>query len=340
MTQPSLADRARSVVTNVGLVTAHQAGVGWQRAADRIWGRALILCYHRVAELDEDPQLLAVQPRRFEEQLERLRQHFTVLPLRELVRQRGPRAAIALTFDDGYRDNLSEARPRLEHARVPATIYVTTGYTDGRREFWWDELERVLLVRQPAGELRLRMGGEEQRWSLSRETERRAAYDGIHAWIRARPTTEIEAAMAQLRAFAGEPEGGEPRPSHAQLTEDDLRELDASSMVEIGAHTVTHPSLAAQPEDAQRREIVESGRQLERWLRRRVGLFSYPFGGRTDQSSLTRRLVKQAGYDFAVANFPGQVGRLSSRWQLPRILVRDWSADELEDVLRRAFGAH
>jgi peptidoglycan/xylan/chitin deacetylase (PgdA/CDA1 family) len=333
MSRPSLATRARGVATNLRIVTTHHAGIRRQRVIDRFGGGALILCYHRVAELDQDPQLLAATPKHFEEQLARLRERFTVRPLRELAEHRGPRRAVALTFDDGYRDNLTAARPALEDAGVPAAVFVTTGYTGAAREFWWDELERLLLVRRPEGTLTLR----DRSWELTDETTRRAAYDAIHPWIRTWPTAQIDDVLAQIRRFAGEPEGGEPRPSHAQLTEDEVRELDESPMVEIGAHTVTHPSLAAQMEVAQRDEIVESGRRLEQWLGRRVGIFSYPFGGPTDHSRLTRKLVKQAGYDFAVANFPGQVGRLSSRWQLPRILVRDWNGDELEDVLERAL---
>jgi peptidoglycan/xylan/chitin deacetylase (PgdA/CDA1 family) len=335
MTQPTLATRARSIAANLRLAATHQTGVRRQRLADRFGGGALILCYHRVAELDQDPQLLAVRPQRFDEQLARLRERFRPLPLRELVERRGPKRAVALTFDDGYRDNLTQARPALEAAGVPAMVFVATGYTGAAREFWWDELERLLLVRRPSGTLTLR----DRSWELTDETRRRAAYDDIHPWIRAWPTDEIESVLARIREFVGEPPGGEPRPSHAQLTQDEVRELDASPMIEIGAHTVTHPSLAAQTEEAQRDEIGRSGQQLEDWLGRRVDVFSYPFGGPTDHSRLTRKLVKKAGYDFAVANFPGQVGRFSSRWQFPRILVRDWSADELEDVLARALRA-
>jgi peptidoglycan/xylan/chitin deacetylase (PgdA/CDA1 family) len=329
MTTPPLATRARSVATTLRVV----AGTRWRLATERVSGGSVILCYHRVAALDQDPQLLAVHPDRFAEQLARLRERFKPVSLRELAERRGPERGVAVTFDDGYRDNLTAARPALEDAGVPATVFVATGYTGGSREFWWDELERLLLVGAPTGELAIR----DRTWQLTDSNSRRAAYGDIHPWIRTWPTDQIESVMAQVRAFAGEPEGGQARASHAQMTADEVRELDASPIVHVGAHTVTHPSLAAQREEVQRREIADSGRQLGEWLGRRIGEFSYPFGGPLDHSRLTRQLVKRAGYDYAVANFAGQVGRLSSRWQLPRVLVRDWNADELEDVLERTL---
>ena len=111
--------------------------------------RAMILVYHRVTPLDFDPEWLAVTPDRFAEQMDVLRRHYHVLSLSELhaCLQKGnvPRKAVAVTFDDGYADNLLSARPVLERYDVPATFFVTTGKLDQTSEFWWDELGSLLL---------------------------------------------------------------------------------------------------------------------------------------------------------------------------------------------------
>jgi peptidoglycan/xylan/chitin deacetylase (PgdA/CDA1 family) len=113
----------------------------------------IILLYHRVAELPLDPQLLSVTPQHFAEHLDVMRKcgrasHISGLS-RALESRNGKPCVIAVTFDDGYADNLYGAKPLLEHYDVPATVFVTAGYLGSQREFWYDELERILLHTGP-----------------------------------------------------------------------------------------------------------------------------------------------------------------------------------------------
>jgi len=110
--------------------------------------KPVILMYHRIANEAVDPWRLAVSPARFEEQLKVLRRTRHPLTLVDFVRRFKdgslPAHAVALTFDDGYADNLLAAKPRLAAADVPATVFLATGYIDRPEEFWWDELARLL----------------------------------------------------------------------------------------------------------------------------------------------------------------------------------------------------
>src|SRR4051794_20071252 len=110
-------------------------------------GAIAILLYHRVTALDSDPQQLAVTPEHFDEHLRVLREICTPVELADVPRmlraRRLPKRPVAVTFDDGYRDNLHEAKPLLERHGVPATVFVASGYVGSGREFWWDELERL-----------------------------------------------------------------------------------------------------------------------------------------------------------------------------------------------------
>ena len=111
---------------------------------------SVILMYHRVAPAGIDPWRLLVTPEHFAEHLEVLRRTTTPLPLRRLVAEyasgRLPERAVAVTFDDGYVDNLTVAMPLLAAADISATVYVATGNTGTAREFWWDALTRALLL--------------------------------------------------------------------------------------------------------------------------------------------------------------------------------------------------
>src|SRR6516225_11294141 len=117
-------------------------------------GGPAILMYHRIATPDVDPWGLSVSPERFAAHVETLRARRTILSMDAFVarlRSRDlPHDAVALTFDDGYSDNLCQAKPILEAADVPATVFLTTGRIGTGREFWWDELARMVLTRAEA----------------------------------------------------------------------------------------------------------------------------------------------------------------------------------------------
>ena len=103
-----------------------------------------ILMYHRIGTETFDPWGLAVAPERFEAQLQWLARARTILPLTEFAamhRQANlPGKAVALTFDDGWRDNAANAFPLLQKHQVPASIFLSTDFIGSRQRFWWESL--------------------------------------------------------------------------------------------------------------------------------------------------------------------------------------------------------
>jgi len=89
-----------------------------------------ILLYHRVATPASDIHHLAVSPADFREQMAHLKDHYRVVPLSQFAREAGDGSlnpgTVAVTFDDGYLDNLVKASPILTSVGVPATFFVTT----------------------------------------------------------------------------------------------------------------------------------------------------------------------------------------------------------------------
>jgi peptidoglycan/xylan/chitin deacetylase (PgdA/CDA1 family) len=133
--------------------------------------KAVILMYHRIGDPGCDPWRLAVRPKRFAEHLDVLRRNAQPFGLRRLAKELGEGTlkpgTIAVTFDDGYANNLYEAKPLLERHEVPATVFVTSGMVGRNREFWWDELEAILLApRKLPQALHLEIEGQTHEWSL------------------------------------------------------------------------------------------------------------------------------------------------------------------------------
>src|SRR5438874_1513544 len=115
--------------------------VAW-RLKKQFAPRAIILMYHSVAKVDSDPWALRVMPGHFAEHLEVLQKYGHPIRLQQLAQahRKGniPDRSLVITFDDGYADNLHNAKPLLERYDIPATVFLTTGLIGCDHEFWWD----------------------------------------------------------------------------------------------------------------------------------------------------------------------------------------------------------
>jgi len=287
------------------------------RRFDGAGPKALILSYHRVAEVGPDRWSLCVTPQHFAEHLDVLSGQWRVLRLRDLVcalqEGRLPDRSVVITFDDGYTDNLHNAKPLLEKHGKPATIFVSSGYVGSEREFWWDELEQILGCE---GNPDLSLYRSLHRVLLQvAETERRQILDGLRELVGVRPGV---------------------RESHRPLSEQELSELARGNLVEIGAHTFTHALLPALPEAQQRVEIQRDKVRLQEILGRNVEHFAYPYGSCDE---ITAALVRSAGFASACSTHSGYVDKYADRFQLPRLAVEDWEGEEYARRLSDWYGS-
>jgi peptidoglycan/xylan/chitin deacetylase (PgdA/CDA1 family) len=320
--------------------------------------KVLILLYHQIAERHSDPWSLAVTPSHFAEHLEVLRENAWPVRLQQLPEalvdgNLGDRL-VAITFDDGYADNLHNAKPLLERYDVPATVFLATGYLGGGREFWWDELDRVLLQPGTLPEvLSLSINGSTYQWKLGQaaryeeDASRRfpywrasySAYKSRHRvyrslWELLHPLTEGERqrVLDELRTWAN----AEPmvRPTHRPLSPEEVLALHQREMIEVGAHTVTHPALSTLSVSSQQDEILKSKARLEKLLGRAVFGFSYPHGS---FSAETTGIVREAGFTCACSSVAGIVDLSTDSFQLPRVPVQDWPRSKFARWLSRWF---
>jgi peptidoglycan/xylan/chitin deacetylase (PgdA/CDA1 family) len=299
-------------------------------------GRGAVLLYHRVAGDSDDPWKLAVSPERFEAHMELLRDEFHPLPLSELVaaarRRQIPPGAVAVTFDDGYVDNLDAALPVLERTGVPATVFVATEYVASSRPFWWDELHSLILGGyELPDELVIPVGASERRIGLNTAEERELAHEELRDILRAGPPQRVERVLAQLRASAGL-DAAAPTGTTRPLTREELARLARSELVEIGAHSRSHPAFSQVPLDALEQEVEGSRADLAEWLGEVPMIFSYPFGV---HGPAARRVVRRAGFDAAVSTHPSPITWLRDPAEFGRMWVDDEAPEWLESRLHR-----
>lgn len=317
-----------------------------RRRVRGLFPRPAVLMYHRIGEEVADPWALSVSPRRFDEQLAWLKRHREVLPLSEFARRHRdgalPARAIAITFDDGYACNASTAAPLLRAHDLPATVFVTTDPVSTGREFWWDELQRIvadapqdhLTVSTDGSPVAVRLGDRHtanEPWLPGRppSNARQAGFLELWSMLRHLEAASRDEAIEELCAQTGSPRRS--RESHRPMTPDELRGLVDSGRIEIGSHTVTHPVLPERSEADQWAEI-NGGRQSCALLAGRMPTsFAYPYG---DHDPVAVGLVRKAGFEVACTTVSAPVRARCDALALPRLQVENWSVDQLERALR------
>jgi peptidoglycan/xylan/chitin deacetylase (PgdA/CDA1 family) len=295
----------------------------------------VILLYHRVVERDSDPLGVCVSPANFMSQLEVLKAEREIRPLGVLASDAPPNAA-AVTFDDGYQDNLDNAAPALAAGGVPATLFVATGHVAEGRGFWWDEVERLLRTAPEGVEpvLTLELAGQRRAFRTGRSQERRIAREHLQRWLQPMAPELIDSALAAIRAWAGVSPEASPAEADRPMTPDGLRAFVGMPGLAAGAHSRSHRSLRYAGAAGQDAEILGSRDDLTAWLGVEPTCFSYPFGvPGADLDVTVAARVRAAGYSLAVTTTPGVIAG-ADRFMLPRRVVPDVDGEAFEEWLR------
>jgi peptidoglycan/xylan/chitin deacetylase (PgdA/CDA1 family) len=288
-----------------------------------------ILRYHAVCARDAgyaDPGI-CVTPAAFAEHVAYLASNYRVLPLPDAadILGRGlslPQNAVALTFDDGYADNLAAAQVLAGHG-LSATFYITAGCLADGEPFWPSEL-RSLIAAVTSPELIVSVPGVDLRLPVASPAEKRAAVGRLTKTFKAHPVPVREAIRQRLREVCPGAANASP-----MLTWNEVRQMHALGMT-IGSHTMTHPNLPSAGLERARTEIVESKARLEAEIGAPVTMFSYPNGGA--ERYMTREvagLVREAGYAAATTSRNAFAGASSDLYALERVQV----SEELDRVV-------
>jgi peptidoglycan/xylan/chitin deacetylase (PgdA/CDA1 family) len=285
---------------------------------------AIILMYHSVAQ-DEAARFIAPQnriaPALFARQMAFLAQRRRVVPLsllvEDIVRGKSPAAGtVCITFDDGYLDNLTIAAPVLEKHRLPATLFLATGYV-ARAETQWADMLHWLFAHAGSRTLSLPARGL-RRVNLAARNDRAAAYRLLHDHL-------LEAGHEQRTQLLGELAGQlapAVKPPRLTLDWDEVRALRRRyPLFEVGGHTRDHIDLARHGGEAARLQITGCADDLRRELGMPPGHFSFPYARWCAE---TRAAVIAGGWTSAVGMGDGmgsgmRIAAGADRFAMPRL---------------------
>jgi peptidoglycan/xylan/chitin deacetylase (PgdA/CDA1 family) len=212
------------------------------------------------------------------------------------------RPFVAFTIDDGYRDNLVHAWPVFRRHRCPFSIFVAPAITDGKCELWWRGLDAAI-----AGSQRIDTTIGESRFRLETVTDaqKQAAFERLYWPVRAMPEHEQRVWIRGLCATHGIDLDAMCRAE--AMTWDELREIAADPLCEIGAHSVNHYAIAKLGRDEALTEMVASRQRIANELGRAPRFFAFPYGDETSAGPREFDLAAEAGFEAALTTRKGLI---------------------------------
>jgi len=294
----------------------------------RVADRAFILMYHRVLR-HVDPHGINVQPgmyvtsRTFERQISFLASTHQILPLEELIgkanRNESMGGCCAITFDDGWRDNYTEAFPLLEKYRVPATVFLATSFIGTNRLFWPEEicwlLEHQHTLKNKPVDDPVAVQIFKREIKEYRSETRDKFLDNIITSMKRRSPVERNQVLDYYRKCST---GSDI--SRQMLNWEEVDEMQSSGLITFGAHTVKHELLDQLPLSDVRTEIFQSKTDIEQKLGVNVTTFSYPNGNYTEDIV---KMLNEFDFAGAVTTRKGFLGHQTPRMEIPRIAIHE-----------------
>ena len=283
---------------------------------------AACLSYHRIIEPRSegfDPMVvITTSADLFREQLKWLALNFCPTTLGDLVRglKSGQVAdgSVAVTFDDGYRDNLTAALPILEEMQVPATIFVCTGLIDGTIIPWWYELEHIITH---STVLDFSWRNRPIRLSLESAQQKQTGFLVLHGIFKRLTFVEQQSLLETLRPHA-------PPFDSRQLflTWQELGVLARHPLITLAAHSHLHPVMRFCTDSELDLEMTTPIQRFSEELSLSIEHVAFPFGSEDDadqrESEAAARFYQSAWTTRSGALDVGNAQRLHS---LPRVTV-------------------
>jgi len=300
--------------------------------------KAFVLTYHRVIRLLLEESVY-VQPGMyvtadtFRRQIAFLKERFHVLPLAELVARvetgRKVAGCCAITFDDGWHDNFTQAFPVFQEFQLPATVFLATGFIGTDRLFWPEEI--CFYLQQVGMRASTRQSQVFERFlnEVAYNSGEEAFLDNAVLTLKGWSPHEREKVLEHLRSA-----GTTPPPGRLLMNWEEAEEMQASGLITFGAHTVNHVILDQVPKRQAEEEIVHSRQELESRLGVRPEFFAYPNG---NFNSNLQAILKRHGFRGAVTTRKGRFGEGVPLFEIPRIGVHEDISRTIPLFLARIF---
>jgi peptidoglycan/xylan/chitin deacetylase (PgdA/CDA1 family) len=296
--------------------------------------KSAIFMYHRVLPKEQMKEVdipiqpgMYVSPKSLRLHISYLKTHFSLISLTELVRRlqdsEDISRCVVLTFDDGWLDNYLYAFPILQEFKVPATIFLTSGFIGTTRLFWPEEIGWAVLAAY-RGKIDSYMLPEALLHFMKRKSYENLKAEEIidriitemKLWDEPRRLPVIKICAQLRKRTAGE-------SKRVLMNWNEVREMAESGLVSFGSHTVSHALLNQLPLKNVRQELIKSVAKIHKEAETTgmtTNFFAYPNGNYTSQ---VLAMLAESGITAAVTTKRGLVDKKSFLFELPRVAIHD-----------------
>jgi peptidoglycan/xylan/chitin deacetylase (PgdA/CDA1 family) len=305
----------RKVANRYEIKKSGRARSGFPPITRRSRKAVQILIYHRVND-DRDPFFPALTIADFRKQMEYITEKYRPYSLGDAIESIEsndiPDNAIVVTFDDGYRDNYTNAFPILRDLSVPATIFLATGVTGSDKRLWHDIIFSAFRATTVCAFRDFPEKGSV--WPMRNISEKLTALQRVLQFLwsvseneRARRIDQVVDSLKARDCDRG----------RLMLSWSEVGEMYKHG-ISFGSHTVTHPILSTLSDCRLRTEIVESKRVIEKQLGCKVNAFAYPVGRSQDFDWRAKAVLQEHGYRCAVTTIFGANSERQDLFELRR----------------------
>jgi peptidoglycan/xylan/chitin deacetylase (PgdA/CDA1 family) len=292
--------------------------------------RPVVLAFHGVT-IDTEPHIYNrdgshIDRGTFRRLVGWMSRRYRIVPLADIAHwlegeAEVPERALAITFDDGYRDVLTHGVPVLREFGAPATVFVTTDFVMEGKSLWPDRLVCALGATNDK-ELAMDWDGSTIRFPLRDDPDRLAVNHRLREMLKALPDAEKNARVDEIveRLGTSEKRPWEVWDGFAPLAASDLKLL-VDAGVEVGSHTCSHPIMVRCTSEQMADEAGRSKRLIEAATGVPCTSFGYPNGAAGDFDAETRRHLVAAGYGCAVTTLKERTSRGADPFEIPRMML-------------------
>lgn len=306
-----------------------------------IVGTCLILQYHRVGHFCYDPLQWAVEPCKFESQMEYLANNCNVISMDEMNRHIKvsipfQKRTVVVTFDGGYTDILYTAKAVLEQYDIRATAFSTSANIIKSGQLWWDTLEDYFISNHFRGQLEVEIDGKILKWSMETQIDKFRAYYDLYSILIDKNTEEQKDILSQI--IMSIDLQAEELDNHRTMDAQELKALDESDLISIGGHTHNGVKLSSLSQWQQIEEISKNKEVLKEVLGHKIDYFSHLFGGDNscNCTGISKTLMNNnfnlaCGNSYSTVNLTKKI----NLYDLPRVRVGNWNQIVFHDFLER-----